>query len=102
MNWKDAADDVYTYMHERKREFSAKSMLAFIDDLVLRGTAAQEEMIAAHGTADFIATTLGHVTTAIHGKGAVPTDGWYGVTRTPHTYTINPFFAEAWKAKRRL
>jgi hypothetical protein len=102
-SWDDAAADTYTYLNERKREYSTKSMLSVIDDLAVRGSAIQEEMIQKHGHADFIATTLGHVTTAVHGKGSVPKEGgWYRTTPNPHTYHIHPSFADAWKKKRRL
>jgi hypothetical protein len=101
-DWQDAADDAYTFLHERKREFSPKAMCAVIDDLTFHGSVTQAEMIARHGKADFIATTLGHVTTAVHGKGAVPSGGWYSTTKDPHTYIVHPQFAEAWKKKRRL
>jgi hypothetical protein len=101
-NWQDAVDDTYSYLHERKRTFSAKSMLAVIDDLAVRGTVTQAELIDEHGPPDFIATTLGHVTTAVHGGGVVPDGGWYSTTNNPHTYTVHPSFAEAWKKKRRL
>ena len=101
--WKDAADDTNTYFNERKRSFDAKHMLLVIDDLAMRGAATQAELVEKHGTPDFIATTLGHVTTAIHGKGSVPAqDGWYSATDNPRTYRINPLFASAWKLKRRL
>jgi hypothetical protein len=101
-DWQDAADDAYTYLHEHKRVFPAKAMWAVIDDLAMHGSVTQTDMIARHGTADFIATTLGHVTTALHGKGSVPPGGWYSTSRDPHTYIIHPAFAEAWKKKRRL
>jgi hypothetical protein len=101
-NWQDAADDVYTYLHERKRTFTPKAMLAVIDDLAVHGSVTKDDMVARHGTDDFISTTLGHVTTALHGKGPVPSGGWYSTTKNPHTYVIHPDFAEAWKKKRRL
>jgi hypothetical protein len=101
-NWQDAADDAYTFLHERKREFSPRAMCAVIDDLAVHGSVTQAEMIDGHGKADFIATTLGHVTTAVHGKGVVPPGGWYSTTKNPHTYIMHPKFAEAWRKKRRL
>jgi hypothetical protein len=59
--------------------------------------------MAKHGSADFIATTLGHVTTAIHGNGSVPKEGgWYTTTSNPHTYLVSSDFIAAWKKKRRL
>jgi hypothetical protein len=101
-DWDEAADNAYTHLHERKREFPIRSMLKVIDDLAVRGTVTQDDMVAKHGPVDFIATTLGHVTTAVHGKGTVPkVGGWYRTT-TPHTYHVHPEFAAAWKKKRRL
>jgi transposase IS116/IS110/IS902 family protein len=68
----------------------------------LRSSVTQAEIIERHGKADFIATTLGHVTTPVHGKGVVPPGGWYSTTKDPYTYIIHPKFAEACKKKRRL
>lgn len=102
-NWDDAAADAYTYLNERSREFPKQSMWAFIDDFALRGSATQAEMVEKHGHVDFVATTLGHVTTAVHARGPVPKNGgWYRVTTNPHTYHIHPAFAAAWKLRRRL
>jgi hypothetical protein len=102
-DWDDAATDVVSYFHERTRTFNKNQMLAVIDDLALRETVTQAEMIQKHGSPDFIATTVGHVTTAIHGRGSVPKqDGWYQTADNPHTYYVNPAFAAAWRARRRL
>lgn len=102
-NWKDAADDAYSHLSERKRVHSLQKMLSFVDELAQREVATQEKMMQLHGDADFLATTLGHVTTAIHGAGSVPkAGGWYRTTLDPHTYYITPEFAAAWRAKRRL
>jgi hypothetical protein len=101
-DWQSAADDAYTFLHERKREFSPKAMCAVIDYLAVQGSVTQAEMIERHGKPDFIGTTLGHVTTAVHGKGPVPPRGWYSTTKDPYTYIIHPKFAEAWMKKRKL
>ena len=102
-DWTNAADDTFSYMNERKRTFSARAMLHLVDDLCIKGSATQTDLISLHGTPDFIATTLGHVTTAVHGKGAVPkVGGWYTTSLNPHTYHVHAGFAEAWKKKRRL
>lgn len=78
-------------------------MLALIDDLAICGSATQAEVLEAHGKEDFVATTLGHITTAVHGPGNVPkVGGWYTSTALPLTYHVNPEFAAAWKMKRRL
>jgi hypothetical protein len=102
-DWKDAADDAYSHISERPRGYDTKKSLILLDDLTQRGQATQEEMIAAHGHSDFIATVLGHVTVAVHGPGYVPkSGGWYASTSNPTAYVVNPRFAEAWKTKRRL
>ncbi len=47
---------------------------------------------------DLIATPVGHVTTAIHGPGRVPSlsdGGWY--MRQGDKYVVAPGFAAAWK-----
>ena len=103
IDWDDAVADAYSHLNERKRVFPLKTMLALIDDLCVRGTASQADLIEKHGSADFIATVIGHVTTAVHGKGPVPTqDGWYRRTTSPLTYDVHPSFAEAWKTWRRI
>lgn len=100
-DWKDAADDAYSHLNERKREYPVKNMLSLIDDFCLKGTASQSELIEKHGPIDFIATTLGHVTTAVYGKGSVPKQGgWYRATPSSRIYYVHPSFAEAWAAKR--
>jgi hypothetical protein len=102
-SWDDAAADAFTHLNERKRNYPKKTMLSFLDELVMKGSATQAEMVEKHGPLDLIATTLGHVTTAIHGPGAVPkVGGWYSTTLSPHTYHVDPGFVAAWKAKRRL
>lgn len=102
-NWDDAAADVFSHLNEKKREFSLKNSLSLLDDLCLRGSASEDDLIQKHGHADFIRTILGHVTTAVHGKGSVPKqNGWYQTTASPHGYLVHPSFVEAWKRKRRL
>jgi hypothetical protein len=103
IEWDEKADDVYSYFNEKKREYPMKNMLILIDDLAIRGVATQADMIEKHGSADFIATTLGHVTTAIYGKGSVPKiGGWYKATTSPHRYDIHPGFSAAWISNRKL
>jgi hypothetical protein len=102
-DWNDAAADAYSHLNERKREYYKQAMWSLLDELAMRESATQEQMMEKHKDADFIETTLGHVTTAVHGPGRVPKEGgWYRVTPDPHTYHIHSAFAEAWKAKRRL
>lgn len=99
-DWDLAAEDAITYLHEGKRAFPPKRMLAFIDDLVIKGTAPQSEMLS-HGSEDFIVTTLSNVTTAVHGGGAVPKEGgWYRTESSPPVYIVSAEFAGAWKRKR--
>jgi hypothetical protein len=102
-DWEDAAADAYSCLNERPREYSKQAMWSLLDELAMRESATQEQMMEKHKNADFIATTLGHVTTAVHGPGSVPKEGgWYRVTSDPHTYHIHAKFATAWRAKRRL
>ncbi len=101
--WADKAANVFSRINERKRVYSIKSMLSVIDDLAMKGSATREELIKKHAPYDLIQTTLGHVTTAIHGPGSVPiVDGWYRTTESPYTYHVHPGFAAAWNAKRKL
>ena len=102
VDWADAAADVYTYFNERSRTFDVKRMLSVVDDCALAGRISQTTLVEKFKSKDFIATVLGHVTTAIHGKGVVPTGGWYFASGSPPLYTIDEGFAGAWKAKRRL
>lgn len=103
IDWGDAADDAYSHLRERKRVYSFEKMALLIDDLALRETVTQDELLKVHSSTDFLDTAIGHVTTAIHGAGAVPKiGGWYRTTSNPHTYHIEPAFAAAWRAKRRL
>jgi hypothetical protein len=102
-DWSAAADDAYSFLNERKRTFAKPKMWKLIDDLAVKQSVTQEQLLTTHGDVDFIATTIGLVTTAIHGPGTVPKEGgWYRVTLTPHTYHVNDAFAHAWKKKRRL
>lgn len=102
-DWDEAADDTFTYLQLGNRAFQPSKMLAFLDDLIVRGTASQAELIQLHGSDNFIATTLSNVTTAVHGGGAVPKDGgWYSANLDPLTYRVNEKFVSAWKKKRRL
>jgi hypothetical protein len=102
-DWNAAAEDARTALNERRREFPIPKMMSVIDELSIVGSAAKTDMIGKHGHADFIATTLGHVTVAVHGPGNVPTSGgWYHLTRNPDTYNLHPEFAAAWKKMRRL
>jgi hypothetical protein len=102
-NWTDAVDDAYSHLNERNRGYATKKMLALVDDLCMWGDASQSDMITRHGAADFIATTLGHVTAAVHGPGPVPkVDGWYTTTQEPLMYHIDARFRAAWLTKRRL
>jgi hypothetical protein len=101
-DWNDAAAKAYSRLSERKRVYPKQAMLSLLDELAMMKSATKEMMLEKN-KADFIETTLGHVTTAVHGHGPVPKeDGWYSVTSEPHTYHILPAFGEAWKAKRGL
>ena len=102
-NWKHAAEDGYTRLTEVDRVYPKAKMVAVIDELCLKGSATQRELLETHEPSDMIGTALGHVTTGVHGPGAVPkVDGWYWTTKDPHTYHVDPRFAEAWIAIRRL
>ena len=102
-DWGAAAENAQTHLKKSGRVYSAKGMLSVIDDMAILGTVTQEYLINKHGPADMIATTLGHVTTEVHGRGSVPTEGgWYGASANPLTYSIRPEFAREWKLLRRL
>jgi hypothetical protein len=61
-NWDHAAEDAYTHLTARMRDYQKAKMLAVMDLLCMRGIPTQAEMIDAHESADLISTTLGHVT----------------------------------------
>lgn len=100
MDWDAATEDARTHIRERTRTFPATMMLALVDKLCLDGQVTQQDLLAIAPSTDAIGTTLGHVTTAVHGSGSVPEGGWY--SRPQRYYTVHPGFAAAWIKLRRL
>ncbi|GJD37741.1 hypothetical protein OICFNHDK_0179 [Methylobacterium bullatum] len=98
MDWNERVQAVLDHFGERKRKFTVDECLKLIDFFAQKGTATETEM-QSHGSPDFVATILGHVTTAVHGAGRVPPEnGWYRHRSTGEGYIIDPGFAEAWLA----
>jgi hypothetical protein len=99
-DWKNGAAEAIKNFRERKRVYPAEFSLLLIDYLVERETVKIEELYKFL-TPDFIETTLGHVTTPVHGPGSVPkVGGWYSRDEVAGLYRVNPAFAEAWKVER--
>jgi hypothetical protein len=102
VNWELGVAEAIKNFHERKRVYPAEFSLTLIDYLVEHEVTKFDEL-HKFLTTDFIMTTLGHVTTPVHGPGSVPkVGGWYSRDEAAQTYRINPAFMEAWKAGRRL
>ncbi|MCF4123825.1 hypothetical protein [Methylobacterium sp. SyP6R] len=98
MDWTAAANRARQHLGKRKRTFSETQSLELIDFFAEHGTVTSAQM-QQHGSADFVGTILGHVTTAVHGGGRVPkAGGWYRTEAAGSIYVIDPGFAEAWKA----
>lgn len=97
--WRDAAADAYTNLTRVTRVYPKAKMLAVVDDLCLHGSVTQSELCDRHGIQDFISTSVGHVTVAVHGKGKVPEEGgWY--RKLGRTYHVHPAFVLAWNRRR--
>jgi hypothetical protein len=100
VDWKKGAADAINNFRERKRVYPAEFSLLLIDYLVERQVVHIEELHKFLAP-DFIETTLGHVTTPVHGPGSIPkVGGWYARDEVAGSYRVNPAFAEAWKAER--
>ena len=100
MDWGAAAYRARQHIGARKRTFPERECLALIDFFAEQQAVTAAEM-QRHGSADFVATVLGHVTTAVHGKGHVPrVNGWYRRDEAGTGYVIDPGFAIAWRAAR--
>jgi hypothetical protein len=100
VDWKKGAAKAIRNFRERKRVYPGEFSLLLVDYLVERGVVSIEELYKFL-TPDFIETTLGHVTTPVHGPGSVPEiEGWYSRDDVASVYRVNPAFAEAWKAER--
>lgn len=99
-SWRDAAADAYTNLTRTTPIYPKTKMLAVVDDICQRRTASQDELQERHGKQDFISTTIGNVTTAVHGLGPVPKEGgWY--RKVGGVYHVHPAFAAAWNRRRR-
>lgn len=103
VDWTKAADDVHSHLTSHERTYDLGEMLSFVDDVAVLGLVDRDALVKKYGKSDFVDTTLGHVTTAVHGGGKVPKDGgWYSVGEPGHTYSVHPKFAQAWRQKRGL
>ncbi|MBN8957082.1 MAG: hypothetical protein J0H17_11010 [Rhizobiales bacterium] len=101
IDWRAGAAEAIANFNTRKRVYPSEFALLLVDFLVERQVVKVEEL-HRFLTSDFVETTLGHVTTPIHGPGPVPkVEGWYSRDHENETYRINPEFAEAWKIERR-
>lgn len=97
-DWSDKVQATLDRLGKGKRVYPVGESLKLIDFFAQKGIATEAEM-QRYGSVDFIRTTLGHVTTAVHGKGSVPLEGgWYHHDFPSATYTIAPGFAKAWLA----
>ncbi|MGE0522666.1 MAG: hypothetical protein AB7O60_06440 [Variibacter sp.] len=100
VDWRAGAATAIANFNTRKRVYPSEFALLLVDFLVERKSVKVEELHRFLAS-DFIETTLGHVTVAIHGPGSVPNaDGWYLRDNENKTYRINSEFAEAWKIER--
>jgi hypothetical protein len=100
VDWKKGVADAIKNFCERKRVYPAEFSLLLIDYLV-KHEAVRIEELHKFLTTDFIETTLGHVTTPVHGPGSVPkVGGWYTRDEDAGLYRVDPTFAKAWKAER--
>ena len=97
-DWDAAAENAITHFKSGKRVFTPASMLALIDGLCAGGQVHRDDILRSGRTADEIMTIVGHVTTAVHGKGSVPPGGWY--RKEGPVYVVNPAFSEAWRQRR--
>ncbi|KQO53229.1 hypothetical protein [Methylobacterium sp. Leaf85] len=98
MDWNARVQAVLDHFGARKRKFTVDESLKLIDSFAQKGATTKAEM-QSYGSPDFVATILGHVTTAVHGKGKVPREGgWYQHAYASEAYIIDPGFAEAWVA----
>ena len=100
VDWNQGAAEAIKNFRERKRVYPSEFSLLLIDYLVEHEAVKIEELYKFL-TSDFIETTLGHVTTPVHGPGSVPkVGGWYSRDEVAGLYCVNPTFAQAWKAER--
>ena len=99
-DWDAKVRDVLGHFGSRKRTFSIDQSLKLIDFFAQKGTASKEEM-QAHGSANFVLTIFGHVTTAVHGPGSLPREGgWYRHPPGDSPYIIDTGFSAAWLKAR--
>lgn len=98
MDWAAAAYRARRLFAARRRMIPEDRSLALIDAFAAQGTLDPAGMLG-HGPAEAVAAILGHVTTAVHGRGHVPAaNGWY--RREGSAFVIHPGFAIAWAAAR--
>ena len=107
IDWNQRVAAALNYLcKERKRILSPEVYCGIIDDVV-SGLTIEEIMEKRQVKRDWIGrTTVGHVTTAIYGKGVkVPPlakGGWYETNADGQSYTVAPGFIAAWKKARNL
>lgn len=99
-DWPKLVQRAMERLEKGGRVYPAASSLIVIDDVVegLGPTAIAQKN---HFKPDLIQTALGHVTTAVHGPGSVPSladGGWY--ERKGDSYVVAEGFASAWKDSR--
>jgi hypothetical protein len=100
VDWDKGAAEAIKNFRERKRVYPSEFSILLVDYLVEREVVQIEDLVKFLKP-DFIETTLGHVTTPVHGPGSVPKiGGWYSRDEADRVYRVNPAFAEAWKAAR--
>jgi hypothetical protein len=98
VDWLKRADAAIANLNKGGRAYPVASVLAVIDDIV-SGLKPVEIVQKRNVKSGRITTALGHVTTAVHGRGPVPSlaeGGWY----ERGTYAVARGFAAAWKVRR--
>jgi hypothetical protein len=108
--WNETAAVALANLQKEGRVYSSAAAIKLIDFLSIqrvnfetdvRSYAA--EKLGQSETRDFVMTTLGHVTTAVHGGGSVPDPGgWYFHDSRTGTYVLDRGFSAAWRELRKL
>jgi hypothetical protein len=99
-DWKTGAATAIKNFVDRKRVYPSQFSLLLVDYLVEHEVVKIDELYRFL-TSDFVETTLGHVTTPVHGPGSVPeVGGWYERDNEQGVYRVHPDFAAAWKSAR--
>jgi hypothetical protein len=99
-DWNKGVDLAIKNFNEKTRVYPSDFSLLLVDYLVLHNP-VPIDWLHKFLTEDFISTTLGHVTTPVHGSGSVPkVGGWYSRDDGANVYNVNFEFATAWKIAR--